>query len=105
MINGSITGTVDVRDMETMENERFHVKSEFQGFSIVDQGRAHSALSPVPEGLGAVLRALYPIGQISAWMFADAEKPAINGFDYTGLFLFVFIFYNFYVDKKIKLHF
>ena len=87
MINGSIAGTVDVRSMETMENTRFIIKSDFQGFSIVDQGRAHSALSPVPEDLGAVLRALYPIGQISAWMFADAEKPAINGFDYTGNFL------------------
>jgi len=82
--NGKVTGTVDVKSADgsvvrvTVRNVDFHA------YVITNQGRAYTAISNITSTLGRALQPLSVIGEVVGWLFADAQSPAINGFQYSG---------------------
>uniref|UniRef100_A0A1I7Z159 EGF-like domain-containing protein n=1 Tax=Steinernema glaseri TaxID=37863 RepID=A0A1I7Z159_9BILA len=60
-------------------------ESNIFSFVRVEQKKAFTAVSSVPEELGHQLMLLHPLGSIAGWLFATSQDPAsYNGFDLTG---------------------
>ena len=85
-VNGNVTGTIDVRNDDGSQ-ERLTINNvDYHSYVITSQGRAYTAISGVSPELGRALQPFSPVGEIIGWLFAIPKSPAVNGFQYTGLF-------------------
>lgn len=57
---------------------------DIQAYVVVGEGRAYTALSLVPGGLGSSLQQLNVLGGVIGWLFAQPANPARNGYQLTG---------------------
>ncbi|KAJ8721700.1 hypothetical protein PYW07_002475 [Mythimna separata] len=57
---------------------------DIQAYVVVADGRAYTALSLVPAGLGSSLQLLHVLGGVVGWLFAKPSGSAKNGYQLTG---------------------
>ena len=57
---------------------------DIQAYVVVADGRAYTALSLVPGGLGSSLQLLHVLGGVVGWIFAKPSGSAKNGYQLTG---------------------
>lgn len=57
---------------------------DIQAYVVVGEGRAYTALSIIPGGLGSSLQLLNVLGGVVGWMFAKPTAYAKNGYQFTG---------------------
>lgn len=82
-VNGKVKGRIFVGNNPvpvTFENTDLH------SYVVMNQGRAYTAISTIPEILGYSLLPLASIGGIIGWMFAVEQQGYKNGFSITGNF-------------------
>lgn len=82
-VNGKVKGRIFVGNNPvpvTFENTDLH------SYVVMNQGRAYTAISTIPETLGYSLLPLASIGGIIGWMFAVEQQGYKNGFSVTGNF-------------------
>uniref|UniRef100_A0A8C5MND2 Nidogen 2 n=1 Tax=Leptobrachium leishanense TaxID=445787 RepID=A0A8C5MND2_9ANUR len=78
-VNGKVSGNIFVGDTAI----RFE-DADLHAYAVVNDGRAYTAISQVPEPASWSLAPLTPIGGLFGWLFA-LEKPGHqNGFSITG---------------------
>ncbi|XP_069656800.1 nidogen-1 isoform X3 [Haliaeetus albicilla] len=80
-VNGKVKGRIFVGNNPvpvTFENTDLH------SYVVMNQGRAYTAISTIPETLGYSLLPLASIGGIIGWMFAVEQQGYKNGFSVTG---------------------
>ncbi|XP_029891423.1 nidogen-1 isoform X3 [Aquila chrysaetos chrysaetos] len=80
-VNGKVKGRIFVGNNPvpvTFENTDLH------SYVVMNQGRAYTAISTIPEALGYSLLPLASIGGIIGWMFAVEQQGYKNGFSVTG---------------------
>lgn len=82
-VNGKVKGKIFVGNNPVpviFENTDLH------SYVVMNQGRAYTAISTIPETLGYSLLPLASIGGIIGWMFAVEQQGYKNGFSVTGNF-------------------
>lgn len=82
-VNGKVKGRIFVGNNPVpviFENTDLH------SYVVMNQGRAYTAISTIPETLGYSLLPLASIGGIIGWMFAVEQQGYKNGFSVTGNF-------------------
>lgn len=82
-VNGKVRGRIFVGNNPVpvvFENTDLH------SYVVMNQGRAYTAISTIPETLGYSLLPLASIGGIIGWMFAVEQQGYKNGFSITGNF-------------------
>ncbi|XP_075974166.1 nidogen [Anticarsia gemmatalis] len=57
---------------------------DIQAYVVVSDGRAYTALSLVPQGLGSSMQLLNVLGGVVGWLFAKPASSAKNGYQLTG---------------------
>ncbi|XP_025964741.1 nidogen-1 isoform X2 [Dromaius novaehollandiae] len=80
-VNGKVKGRIFVGNNPVpviFENTDLH------SYVVMNQGRAYTAISTIPETLGYSLLPLASIGGIIGWMFAVEQEGYKNGFSVTG---------------------
>lgn len=80
-VNGKVRGRIFVGNNPVpvvFENTDLH------SYVVMNQGRAYTAISTIPETLGYSLLPLASIGGIIGWMFAVEQQGYRNGFSITG---------------------
>ncbi|XP_056343275.1 nidogen-1 [Oenanthe melanoleuca] len=80
-VNGKVRGRIFVGNNPVpvvFENTDLH------SYVVMNQGRAYTAISTIPETLGYSLLPLASIGGIIGWMFAVEQQGYKNGFSITG---------------------
>ncbi|KAM6433343.1 nidogen-1 [Rhynochetos jubatus] len=80
-VNGKVKGRIFVGNNPVpviFENTDLH------SYVVMNQGRAYTAISTIPETLGYSLLPLASIGGIIGWMFAVEQQGYKNGFSVTG---------------------
>uniref|UniRef100_A0A6J0T6Z0 Nidogen-1 n=1 Tax=Pogona vitticeps TaxID=103695 RepID=A0A6J0T6Z0_9SAUR len=80
-VNGKVKGRIFVGNNPVpieFENTDLH------SYVVMNQGRAYTAISTIPETLGFSLLPLASIGGIIGWMFAVEQQGYKNGFSITG---------------------
>uniref|UniRef100_A0A8B9IWH3 Nidogen 1 n=1 Tax=Amazona collaria TaxID=241587 RepID=A0A8B9IWH3_9PSIT len=80
-VNGKVKGRIFVGNNPVpiiFENTDLH------SYVVMNQGRAYTAISTIPETLGYSLLPLASIGGIIGWMFAVEQQGYKNGFSITG---------------------
>lgn len=90
-VNGKVKGRIFVGNNPipvTFENTDLH------SYVVMNQGRAYTAISTIPETLGYSLLPLASIGGIIGWMFAVEQQGYKNGFSVTGNYYIKILFKN-----------
>lgn len=80
-VNGKVRGRIFVGNSPVpvvFENTDLH------SYVVMNQGRAYTAISTIPETLGYSLLPLASVGGIIGWMFAVEQHGYKNGFSITG---------------------
>ncbi|KAM6280871.1 nidogen-1 isoform 2-T2 [Porphyrio hochstetteri] len=80
-VNGKVKGKIFVGSNPipvVFENTDLH------SYVVMNQGRAYTAISTIPEALGYSLLPLASIGGVIGWMFAVEQQGYKNGFSVTG---------------------
>ncbi|XP_019405376.1 PREDICTED: nidogen-1 [Crocodylus porosus] len=80
-VNGKVKGRIFVGNNPVpvvFENTDLH------SYVVMNQGRAYTAISTIPETLGYSLLPLASVGGIIGWMFAVEQQGYKNGFSLTG---------------------
>ncbi|KAH1019720.1 hypothetical protein HUJ04_009502 [Dendroctonus ponderosae] len=72
-VNGKVNGKLNG---ERLENLDLHV--------VTVDGRAYTAISKIPESIGADIQTLQVLGSVIGYLFAHPVRGAINGFQRTG---------------------
>lgn len=73
-VTGSAKGLVNGLELD----------SQFQSYVILVDGRSYSALSPLPESIGALFQLLPKIGEPIGWLLAKPADGRPNGYQLTG---------------------
>lgn len=76
-VNGKVTGTVNGQAINSQD---------LHSYVVTKDGRAHTAISRIPDPIGVPMQTAYAIGTIIGWLFARPASPkAKNGFMLTGI--------------------
>lgn len=57
---------------------------DLQSYIVMTDGRAYTAISKVPEGIGDDIQSLQILGATIGWLFAKPIGNALNGYQLTG---------------------
>lgn len=74
-VHGKINGVINNVNLNDVD---------IQAYVVVADGRAYTALSLVPNGLGSSLQLLHVLGGVVGWIFAKPSGSAQNGYQLTG---------------------
>lgn len=74
-VHGKINGVINNVNLNDVD---------IQAYVVVADGRAYTALSLVPGGLGSSLQLLHVLGGVVGWIFAKPSGSAKNGYQLTG---------------------
>lgn len=74
-VHGKINGVINNINLNDVD---------IQAYVVVADGRAYTALSLVPGGLGSSLQLLHVLGGVVGWLFAKPSGSAKNGYQLTG---------------------
>ncbi|PZC85068.1 hypothetical protein B5X24_HaOG202832 [Helicoverpa armigera] len=74
-VHGKINGVINNVNLNDVD---------IQAYVVVADGRAYTALSLVPGGLGSSLQLLHVLGGVVGWLFAKPSGSAKNGYQLTG---------------------
>ncbi|CAH1124061.1 unnamed protein product [Ceutorhynchus assimilis] len=73
--NGKVNGKLNGERLENLD---------LQSYIVTADGRAYTAISKVPESIGADIQTLQVLGSVIGYLFAKPVRGAINGFEKTG---------------------
>lgn len=57
---------------------------DLQVYIVPNDGRVYAAISKIPQSLGNLLQAIYPVTAMLNWLFAIPTSNGLNGFQITG---------------------
>ncbi|KAL1489768.1 hypothetical protein ABEB36_013702 [Hypothenemus hampei] len=74
-VSGKVNGKLNGERLENLD---------LQSYVVTADGRAYTAISKVPESLGADIQTLQILGSVIGYLFAVPIRGAVNGFQKTG---------------------
>lgn len=74
-VNGKVNGVVNGVKLDNLD---------LQSYVVLDNGKAYTAVSNIPEGIGNDVQSLEILGATIGWLFALPINDAENGYQLTG---------------------
>jgi len=84
----------------TLNGVEFSSK-DLQCYVQTKDGRTYTALSRVPEEIGASFQLLSNLGSIIAWLFAKPVSDTENGYELTGkkhIYIYIYIYIYIFIQ-------
>ncbi|XP_030745606.1 nidogen-2 isoform X2 [Sitophilus oryzae] len=74
-VSGKVNGKLNGEKLENLD---------LQSYVVTVDGRAYTAISKIPESIGADIQILQILGGVIGYLFAKPIRGAVNGFQITG---------------------
>lgn len=74
-VNGKVNGVVNGVKLDNLD---------LQSYVVLDNGKAYTAVSNIPEGIGNDVQSLEILGATIGWLFSLPVNDAQNGYQLTG---------------------
>lgn len=74
-VNGKVNGVINGVKLDNLD---------LQSYVVLDNGKAYTAVSNIPEGIGNDVQSLEILGATIGWLFALPVNEAQNGYQLTG---------------------